>query len=300
LRDKIEKKNKMISIVVPTRNAALTIGRCIESIATQNVEMEILLCDASSRDATIAVAEAYGRGMLRVVSRGDAGQADAIDKGMRAAKGRVVCWLCADDTLEPGALSLVAAAFGDPGLELFVGACRRTYQDGHVAVTAPHDDQFAKINLINYFDQPSVFWTQALYNRVGGLNKDLKLAFDWDLWNRFLHAKAHVSFTDKILSNYYFSADNKTSCNPELSRIEAAKVLAEYAPYGQATANLYNYIYREFDLKGMFDIQKNPPRRLREEYEAFIKHAVAILGKEIVYSYNWQWISNQARGMVWR
>ena len=32
--------------------------------------------------------------------------------------------------------------------------------------------------------QEGTFWTQALWERVGGLNADLRLAGDWDLWRR--------------------------------------------------------------------------------------------------------------------
>lgn len=290
----------MISIVIPVLNAKETIGRCLDSLLCQAGEFEILVCDGGSNDGTIEIIESYTSDKIRIVSEEDRGQADAILKGFAAAQGTVLGWLCADDAMEPGAFEFVVTAFEDVDLQLFVGACRRTYDDGHVHVVMPTQEQFDNIALINCFDQPSVFWTKELFQRVGGLSQSFRLAFDWDLWNRFKAADVTVQFTDAVLSNYYFSNDNLTSCNPQLSRKEASRVIELHGPMGEAVARLYNYMYETFDLTGFLDNPKQARRAIRKDYEAFMKHAVGIFGEGIVYSYNWNWISRQERDLTWR
>lgn len=290
----------MISIVIPVLNARSTIKRCLDSILIQRGNYEIIVCDGGSQDGTLEIIENIKDQRLSIVSREDKGQADAIAKGFAASSGKVLAWLCADDSLDHGTLERVEKEFNNPELELLVGACRRVYSDGHINIVCPTAQQFDNITLINCLDQPSVFWSKTLYYRAGELSQDYRLAFDWDLWNRFKKQAPIVKYTKEVLSTYYFTDDNLTSCNPTLSREEASKVICTHAQMGEAVSRLYNYIYEKFDLEGVLDDPRTASHAVIEDYEYFINHAIGVFGRDIVYSYNWNWISQQERGLLWR
>ena len=87
-----------VSIIVPVLNMAGTIPRTLESIHRQShKDIEILVVDGGSRDGTVEkVRQAQGP-IAEIVSEADNGLYDAINKGLKLAKGDIVAVLNGDD-----------------------------------------------------------------------------------------------------------------------------------------------------------------------------------------------------------
>lgn len=88
-----------ISVVIPTRNSARTLERCLRSIITQDYpqdKLEVIVVDAYSNDATIKIASAFG---CKVVPNprltGEAGKA----LGARIATGEYILFIDSDNVL---------------------------------------------------------------------------------------------------------------------------------------------------------------------------------------------------------
>jgi hypothetical protein len=104
----------LISIVVPTLNQARFIEQTLASIAGQNwPRTEILVIDGGSTDGTREIVERYANVVTHFLSEPDRGQADAINKGFRLARGDILAWLNSDDYYLPLALQRAATALGD-------------------------------------------------------------------------------------------------------------------------------------------------------------------------------------------
>jgi teichuronic acid biosynthesis glycosyltransferase TuaG len=99
-----------VSVIVPFRNAAATLGATLDSLAAQTCpDWEALLIDDASSDGgpALAQARAAADGRLRVLATGArAGAAGARNLGIRAARGRFIAFLDADDTWLPDKLAL--------------------------------------------------------------------------------------------------------------------------------------------------------------------------------------------------
>lgn len=95
------KDDIVFSIVVAARNAAKTIRHTIASVLTQTCQSaEIIVVDGHSTDGTIEILKSYrDNPKLRWISEPDAGIYDAMNKGIRLAKGKYVLFLGADDYL---------------------------------------------------------------------------------------------------------------------------------------------------------------------------------------------------------
>jgi len=101
----------LISVVTSVRNGAQFLPRCLESIQTAAgavrgrtlVDVEHVVCDGASTDATVAILEAQSG--VRWLSEPDSGQSEGFNKGVAMARGEWVCWLNADDELDPGAMT---------------------------------------------------------------------------------------------------------------------------------------------------------------------------------------------------
>lgn len=208
----------LLSIIVPTLNQAKFIAQTLASIVGQCwPRTEIIVIDGGSKDGTADVVRSFGSVITHFVSEPDRGQADAINKGFRLAKGDLLAWLNSDDYYLPAMMREVAPILGD-------GTSPRLAYGGTIAYfeqtketklwSAPAFDREALRNRALIY-QPSAVWTRALWEKTGELDVNQHFTLDWD-W--FLRASEHGDFTaiDAPLSVYRFHADHKTgSGNPK-------------------------------------------------------------------------------------
>lgn len=89
-----------VSVIVPARNAAETIGRTLAALAAQRdaPAFEVIVVDSGSCDATVTVAERAG---ARVLHNPGGEPAGSRNHGARAASGDVLAFTDADCEPEP-------------------------------------------------------------------------------------------------------------------------------------------------------------------------------------------------------
>lgn len=112
-----------ISIVTITYNAARTLQRTLDSVACQTyADIEHLIIDGASKDATVAIAERYkaaSRHEVVIQSEPDKGLYDAMNKGLQKATGDYLVFLNAGDTLyAPDTIETVVRCVQQPPLLL--------------------------------------------------------------------------------------------------------------------------------------------------------------------------------------
>jgi glycosyltransferase involved in cell wall biosynthesis len=241
-----------ISVVTASYNQGRFLGRTIDSVLAQGYpNLEHVVVDGLSTDETPRVLARYDH--LRVVREPDRGQADAINKGFRAATGDVLCFLNSDDTLAPGALERVAREI-DParGRHVVMGRCRFIDEDDK-ATGREHPCAFQGHRRVlevwkgHCLPQPAAFWTRAVWERCGPLDEGQHLVLDYDFFCRVSrHYDFHV--VDQVLANYRLHAQSKT-CSADGRRVleesirasrrywgglgwsDAARLLGSYASY---------------------------------------------------------------------
>lgn len=137
-------KDRSVSVVLPSREVASTIGPVLDELGPlreAGLIEEVLVVDADSVDGTADVAGARG---FDVASESDLlpelgpclGKGDAMRRGAAATGGEVILFLDTDteDGTAGFALGLLAAIFCGPGPRLVKGAFRRPLQLGGVMI----------------------------------------------------------------------------------------------------------------------------------------------------------------------
>ncbi len=128
-------KDRTISLVLPTRDVADSLGPLLDTLAPardRGLVDEVLVVDAASSDATVAAAAARG---VTAVQESDLlaqfgpalGKGDALWRGLSATRGQIVVFLDTDTANFSAGflLGLLAPLLGDPSVALVKGAFRR-------------------------------------------------------------------------------------------------------------------------------------------------------------------------------
>lgn len=210
------------SIVTPAFNSERFIGETIESVVSQagNFSIEYFIMDGGSTDRSREIVQRYQKLLLgnsypiqcnEVVihwySEKDDGMYDAINKGFKNTTGDICAYINSDDIYLPGAFNTMAAVFTKypkiewlKGISLFMNSYSTIFEADHCHLYAQEWIAKGVYGRRSFFiNQESVFWRRSLWDKVGGIDKSLKLAGDYYLWAMFskyaplVSVKAYVS-----------------------------------------------------------------------------------------------------------
>lgn len=204
-----------IYIVTPCRNAAKTIQETIQSVITQPAVGKVYyhVQDGASSDGTQAILaaieerirgerERYKHITFSWSSEKDAGMYQAIERGFASFSIPQECymgWINADDILCHNtiqAVQVIAAALPEVewlgGQSLVIDETSAVISAGRAASLYPKyflAQGFCDGFHWNLVQQEGVFWRKRVWDLAGGINQELRLAGDWDLWRRMaMHA----------------------------------------------------------------------------------------------------------------
>lgn len=112
----------LISVIVPTYNAEKYITKCISSVVSQKVPLELILVNDGSTDSTASLCAQQARTDTRIklLSVPNGGPSTARNIGLEEAKGDYIFFLDADDYLEPAALQKLLEQHIESGADLTV------------------------------------------------------------------------------------------------------------------------------------------------------------------------------------
>lgn len=119
------------SVIIPTYNAAATLGRAVVSVLDQHHPAhEVIVVDDGSTDETAATVAAFGN-RVRYLFQRNAGVSAARNAGVAAATGDWLAFLDADDWYYPDRLRWHAEWIErDGGLDFFTGDYEYRRPDG--------------------------------------------------------------------------------------------------------------------------------------------------------------------------
>ena len=173
----------LVTVVTPSYNQGRFIRETVESVLAQDYpRIEYLVIDGGSTDGTLDVLKRYA-GRVSWISEADRGQAHAINKGWKQAKGDIVAWLNSDDVYLPGAVRSAVEAFSRrPDAGVVYGEAFYIDEEGRRIKRYP-TEPFSAQRLIDlcYICQPAAFFRRSAVEKVGFVNEDLHYCMDYEL-----------------------------------------------------------------------------------------------------------------------
>jgi glycosyltransferase len=179
-----------VSDITVSRNAADTLRDCLDSVRRQDVEVEHILVDGGSTDATRDIIDDYRDHLAHVVSEKDRGMYDAVNKGINLASGEVVAILNADDAyIADDVLPRVLALFDDADVDAVYGDLvyvDRNDTDRVVRYWKSGDYHPRRFYWGWMPPHPAFFVRRSVYSKYGLFDLEQGSAADYELMLRFL------------------------------------------------------------------------------------------------------------------
>ena len=209
----------MISVITPVYNGESFIESCIKIVIEQNCSnVEHIIVDGGSQDGTVDIIRKYADqyAHIRWLSEQDKGQSDAMNKGIKMAKGEILAILNVDDYYEPNVLNKIEKIFTTlPEPSLLVGNCNIwDSQDNLKAVNKPSKLHITDLLLGWTFTEPPVnpsayFYHKSLHDKIGLYSLAENYAMDIDFLLRAVQV-AKVKYVDETWGNFRYLEGTKS------------------------------------------------------------------------------------------
>lgn len=194
----------LVSIVTPVFNCKDYIEESILSVIAQKTgEVEYIIYDGGSTDGTCDIINKYKTKIDLFVSEPDTGQANALNKSIKRARGQYILWLNADDLLEKGMLAgLITELAKLDHQDVLVGNLVLFSNKGRYSISKPSlkKDFFNYIlndhrsNLIN-----STLYPKEHFEKNGYFMENFHFAFDYENYLRLAKNYSFIHYDTTIV-----------------------------------------------------------------------------------------------------
>lgn len=236
-----------ISIITVCYNSEKTIERTLKAMLAQDFEdYEYLIIDGKSTDGTLEILKEYEpkfQGRMQIFSEPDEGIYDAMNKGIRKAKGSLIGMVNSDDYYESGALGAMHEAYMQHHCEhvIFYGMQRRLRNAEEIEIEFIHDRILGEAMICH----PTCFVTKKVYEDFGVYDTQYRSAADLDFLVR-IKRQTDTLFVPvyRIISNFELGGMSASGRGAR----EAARIRCKYGIYSKARCDYVIFQSRITDM----------------------------------------------------
>jgi glycosyltransferase involved in cell wall biosynthesis len=236
-----------VSIITPSLNSEKTIQNAINSVIDQNyLPVEHIIIDGGSTDETIAILKKSPTSIW--ISEPDKGIYDAMNKGIKMAKGNWIYFLGSDDVLMPGVLNKIfGCANNNANSDLIYGNVIFS-SNGQI-----YDGEFSiQKLLIRNISHQAIFYKKSLLQKMGSFNIQYTLWADYALNIKLFSLNTRMQYIDECIALY--NHNGISSRNVDLSFIKDCRNIffngfSAFIPKKEIAKSLVPYMYEMLKAK---------------------------------------------------
>jgi glycosyltransferase involved in cell wall biosynthesis len=205
----------LVSVILPTRDRAASVGRAIDSVLAQShANLELLVVDDGSRDGTAGLLDRYA-GQITVISQQPAGAYVARNRALAQARGELVAFIDSDDAWHPDRLAAQVPLMRRPEVGLVFGDAAHVRPGGAprpggrtcFAVTPPRRGRVAEHFVWGEFVPTiTVLARRSCLQEAGGFAVSHPLSADYLAWFR-IALRHELDYVPGVVADYTVHAD---------------------------------------------------------------------------------------------
>jgi glycosyltransferase involved in cell wall biosynthesis len=193
-----------VSIITATFNSASTIAETMRSVGQQEYPLiEHIIVDGASEDATLEIVKQFSH-YISVISEKDEGIYDAMNKGIRAAKGDIIGILNSDDVyIDQEVISKIVNEFQDPSVHCCYADLQ--YVDTRNATRITRVWKSGNYKTDSFYwgwmpPHPTFFVRKSVYDQLGLYNSNMRSAADYEMMLRVMvNHKLRAAYIPQII-----------------------------------------------------------------------------------------------------
>jgi len=208
----------LVSVVIPTFNAAATLTQQLEALTRQSYTgpWELLIAENGSTDETVAIAESWAarfRCFRLVQADKRRGTSHARNAGCRASRGDIVLFCDQDDIVSPDWIAEMAAA--QRHFDAVGGSMERRSLNDRIALAArPPKSVDALLNTFEFLPYPlcaNCGFRREIWERLGGFDESYRYGSDdAEFFWRVQLSGATLGFAPRAVVHYRLRSDVKS------------------------------------------------------------------------------------------
>ena len=182
----------IFTIITVVKNSSKSIEKTIKSVLSQNIDnLEYIIIDGNSNDDTLEKIKEYNNSIDYWCSINDEGIYDAMNYGLKLAKGKIIGIINAGDIYASNALPIVSNYFNkDKNLSFLFGTVERQYLKNNIIIKTGFDRQRIKYNFDSQTCHSSGFFINSeTQKEIGLYSLKYKCSSDYDLFYKLLTNK---------------------------------------------------------------------------------------------------------------
>lgn len=238
------------SVMIPTFNCASYLSATLKCVLEQDpgpeaMQIQVVDDHSTNDDPLEVIRSVVGERVEFFRQQVNKGVVGNLNTCINRARGEIVHLLHGDDLVQPGYYSSMTRVFENEA-ELGAAFCRHVYIDDHGSeigndppfdfasgiITEPAGFLGAEQRIMT----PSISVRRRVYEELGGFDRRLKYAEDWEMWMR-IASRYPVFYLDKVLSCYRMhenSNSGRSVVNAISDTHHAIRIFSRYFPKNES------------------------------------------------------------------
>ena len=193
----------LVSIIIPCYNPTHFLRETVDSVSAQTHQPTevIIVNDGTDKPDACELLRSLAPRVTRCIDQANLGPAAARNTGFRAANGKYILPLDADDRLAPSFVAECVAALQAHPEAAFV------YTDYRVFGDTRYVERLGDYNLHGLLDRNAIIYASLIrradWELVGGYDESLRVNYeDWDFWLRLGERERFGYHLPRVLFHY--------------------------------------------------------------------------------------------------
>ena len=199
----------LISIITVVYNGVKTIEQTIQSVLNQTyVNIEYIIIDGGSSDGTIEIVKKHQDRLSYWVSERDNGIYDAMNKGIKQAKGDFIGIINSDDWYELDAVeTIVNKIKTNKNASVIYGLLRYFKNDSFYCIMGTSSEYLCS----GMIEHSTCFVKKEVYKTYGNFKTNYRILADYEFMSRIKAINLEFLLLEKVISNFRMSGISNTN-----------------------------------------------------------------------------------------